>query len=573
MKGLRVVVLALFVLLILGTASASIAPKVEWEKKFGYDKYDTANDVKQTSDGGYIVAGETYNGEDTDAWIIKLDSNGNVIWEKKFGGSNWDNANAIQQTSDGGYIFAGTYTNESDNLDVQAWIVKLDANGNVIWEKKFGGNGSDGASAIQQTKDGGYIFAGTYNHERLSPYIPSEDYDMWIVKLDANGNIVWEKKLGGPYMDYANAIQQTSDGGYIVAGVYECVENDIHHDEAWVIKLDSNGNVVWKKKLGGNESVWWYANDVKQTSDGGYIVVGQIYDHRNLNSSALIVKLDANGNIIWEKRLGEGEMNGANAVQQTKDGGYVVAGVWTNTSVIWLDTQAWIIKLDSNGNVVWEKKLGDNCFDGANSIQQTKDGGYIVAGWYCVVSDNQDAWVIKLGGGGGLGILKMEPSTNSPKVNDTFTVDVVVKNAGSIMAMTADVVNTSNVDYIGVEKYPDGWIKLSDNPIRVFTMDSSKAIDTTNGATILTLKFKALSEGNATINLSNITVKDTNGNLITIPPSSLTIFISKSIIDSYDKNHDGKISIDELINAFDDWISGNISTDQFILVFDAWMSS
>ncbi len=120
----------------------------------------------------------------------------------------------------------------------------------------------------------------------------------------------------------------------------------------------------------------------------------------------------------------------------------------------------------------------------------------------------------------------LQPSTSSPKVNDTFTVDVVVKNAGSIMAMTADVVNTSNVDYIGVEKYPDGWIKLSDNPIRVFTMDSSKAIDTTNGATILTLKFKALSEGNATINLSNITVKDTNGNSITIPPSSLTVNIT-----------------------------------------------
>ncbi|MDY0369025.1 MAG: T9SS type A sorting domain-containing protein, partial [Bacteroidales bacterium] len=265
------------------------APEIEWQKSLGGSYFDEARSIQQTSDGGYIVAGNSYSNDgdvsgnhgEWDYWIVKLNDTGNIQWQKCLGGSEFDIAYAIQQTSDGGYIVAGM--TESNDGDVSGnhgyddyWVVKLDDTGNIQWQKSLGGSSIEKAQSIQQTLDGGYITAGySYsNNGDASGNHGASDY--WVVKLDDTGNIQWQKSLGGSESEWAYSIQQTTDGGYIVAGWSYSNNGDVSEnhgdDDYWVLKLDNTGNIQWQKSLGGSSVEW--AHSTQQTSDGGYIVAG-----------------------------------------------------------------------------------------------------------------------------------------------------------------------------------------------------------------------------------------------------------------------------------------------------------
>ncbi len=427
-------------------------PGIIWEKTLGGSGYEEAGNIQQTSDGGYIVVGGTYSNdgdvggsrgyhEGGDVWIVKLDKDGKIEWQKALGGSEYDVAHSVQQTSDGGYIVAGeTYSSDGDvsgyHEGGDAWIVKLDKDGNIQWQKALGGSDWDVAYSVQQTSDGGYIVAGwtASNDGDVSGSGYHGERDIWIIKLDSSGNIQWQKALGGSDDDWANGIQQTSDGGYIVAGGTYSNDGDVsgsgYHGkgDSWIVKLDSSGNIQWQKALGGSDDDW--ANSIQQTSDEGYIVAGwtasndgdvsgwhEGYDsHDYPYSDCWVVKLDKDGNIEWKKALGGSGGDGAYSIQQTSDGGYIVAG-WTasNDGDVsgWHEghneyniaySDYWVVKLDSSGNIEWQKALGGSGWDEAYSIQQTSDGGYIVAGWTESndgdVSGNHgegDVWIVKLG--------------------------------------------------------------------------------------------------------------------------------------------------------------------------------
>ncbi len=360
-----------------------------WDKTFGGNAFDRAYSIQQTTDGGYIVAGVTSSkgAGKQDAWIFKLDSTGNLQWDKTFGGNDNDRAYAIQQTTEGGYIVAGETESKSAGYD-DAWIFKLDSTGNVQWDKTFGGNDFESAKAIRQTTDGGYIVAGEKDSK-------STENDAWIFKLDSKGNMQWDKTFGGNDDDSAYSIQQTTDGGYIVAG--ETESKGAGKQDAWILKLDATGNVQWDKTFGGND--FEGANAIQQTTDGGYIVAGETNLKSVDKDDAWIFKLDSTGNVQWDKIFGgNDDDDGVYSIQQTTDGGYVVAGVKDSKSA---SGAAWILKLDATGNLQWDKTFGgDNIKksgDKAYSIQQTTDGGYVVAG------DNRsksagyhDAWILKL---------------------------------------------------------------------------------------------------------------------------------------------------------------------------------
>jgi len=370
----------------------------QWANTYGGSSDDYAYSIQQTSDGGYIVAGYTnsFGAGGTDAWVLKLDANGNVQWQKTYGGSSDDYAYSIQQTSDGGYIVAG-YTESFGAGYADVWVLKLDANGNVQWQKTYGGSGWDEAYSIQRTLDGGYIVAG------WTDSFGAGGTDAWVLKLDANGNVQWQKTYGGTYDDYANSIQQTSDGGYIVAG--RTYSFGAGGTDVWVLKLDSSGNVQWQKTYGGTYDD--YANSIQQTSDGGYIVAGVTKSFRAGNADVWVLKLDASGNVQWQKIYGyePGDFipysrnDSANSIQQTSDGGYIVASYGN----FGLDrtVRSKVLKLDANGNVQWHKTYGGYNYDSANSIQQTSDGGYIVAGvTKSFGAGNADVWVLKLDSNG-----------------------------------------------------------------------------------------------------------------------------------------------------------------------------
>jgi REP element-mobilizing transposase RayT len=373
-------------------------------KTYGGTGNDRAYSVQQTSDGGYIVAGRTgsFVAESADIFLLKTDANGNIIWAKTYGGTYWDEAYSVQQTSDGGYIVAGgTRSFGAGNSDV--FLLKTDANGNIQWAKTYGRTSDDGASSVQQTSDGGYIVAGGTRSFGAGG-------DIFLIKTDANGNIQWAKTYGGTGWDEAYSVQQTSDGGYIVAGFTESFGAGSY--DLFLIKTDANGNVQWAKTYG--ETNREFAYSVQQTSDGGYIVVGRTASFGAGSYDLFLIKTDASGNIIWAKTFGGTYSDDAYSVQQTSDGGYIVAGLKNFFGV----GKIFLIKTDANGNIIWAKTYERTGWDEAYSVQQTSDGGYIVAGYTRSSGAGDDIFFIKTDANGNIGscsiVRSVSPTVTTP---------------------------------------------------------------------------------------------------------------------------------------------------------------
>jgi hypothetical protein len=409
-------------------------PAIQWQKTLGGSSDDYGFNIQQTADEGYIVAGVTYstdsdvtaNQGEADYWIVKMSATGTIQWQKTFGGSAEDYAFSIQQTADGGYIVAGL-TNSTDgditvnHGDYDCWIVKLNATGTIQWQKTFGGSLEDVALSVQQTADGGYIVAGYTKSTDGDVTVNHGGFDYWIVKLNATGTIQWQKTLGGTGQDHATCIQQTADGGYIVAGSSNSYDGDVAENlgsyDFWVVKLDATGTIQWKKSLGGTYSD--EAQSIQQTADGGYIVAGNT-DSADGDVSGYhgsydywVVKLNATGTIQWQKAFGGSSDDVATCVQQTTDGGYIVAG-WTystdgdvirnNWDYYYVGYDYWIVKLSATGTIQWQTALGGSGDDDAFSIQETADGGYIVAG----MSNSTDANFFENNGSYDYWIVKLE---------------------------------------------------------------------------------------------------------------------------------------------------------------------
>jgi len=369
MKGIsKIFFVFLFILFLVHYSAVKVYPG--WLKHYGGSNEDVARSIQQTSDGGYIVAGSTksYTYGDSDIAIYRLNSNGNKIWFKHYGGTQIDEAYSIQQTSDGGYIVTGKTASYSYGSDDFA-IYKLNSSGNKVWFKHYGGANSDDAYSIQQTSDGGYIVAGnTWSYS-----YGNEDFA--IYKLDSSGNKVWFKHYGGTGGDNGRSIQQTSDGGYVVVGSTESFTYG--NPDIAIYKLNSNGNKVWFKHYGG--TLWDIGFSIQQTSDGGYIVAGYTESYTYGNYDFAVYKLDSSGNKVWFRHYGGTGNDPARSIQQTSEGGYIVAGHSQSYAYGLWDTA--IYKLDSNGNKIWFKHYGGTGYDAGWSVQQTSDGGYIVAGY------------------------------------------------------------------------------------------------------------------------------------------------------------------------------------------------
>ncbi|MCX9009507.1 MAG: hypothetical protein OIN66_00150 [Candidatus Methanoperedens sp.] len=420
--AIRIVgVTALALILLAGSAGA--APSEEWNKTFGGSGDDIAYSVQQTSDGGYVVAGYTnsYGAGDDDACLIKTDGNGNEVWNRTFGGSSFDRALSVQQTSDGGFVLSGeTYSYGGEGYN--AWIIKTDANGSEQWNRTLKGRH---ASSIQQTSDSGYIITGGSSFSLSGP-----PFTIWLVKTDENGNELWNRTFESGKGDFVNSVRQTSYGGYIVAGGYYSYWGTA----AWIIKTDTYGNQQWSKTFLGKGCPEapvppakpvppvkgsTMANAIQQTLDGGYIIAGYIEVYSNCNgevllrdSEVLLIKTDENGNEQWNKTFGGDYEDKASSAWQVTDGGYIISGskclIKAEQCNEWLGNKcisgvvrcdAWLIKTDANGNEQWNKTFEGIERETFTSIQQTRDGGYIIAGTTnSYGSGGRDAWLIKVDG-------------------------------------------------------------------------------------------------------------------------------------------------------------------------------
>lgn len=419
-------------LLIASSAVAQMPPVIEWEKALGGSGSDQANAVEQTADGGYIVAGATNstNGNVTgnhggyDYWVSRLDGSGTLMWQKALGGSADDRAYAIEQTDDGGYVVVGSTLSTNGDVTgnhglMDLWVVKLNTSGVIQWQNALGGTAIDAGSAIHQTSDGGYVIAGSTQSTDGDVTGHHGGTDYWVLKLDAVGELQWQSALGGTGADFANSIEQTSDGGYIVAGNSESNDGDVTGNHGggdyWIVKLDGSGDIEWQSAMGGTGGFPGdIASSVRPTLDGGFIVAGLSSSNdgnvsgNNGGVDAWVIKLDGTGSIQWQKALGGSGFDEARSVDQTIDGGFVVAGSSSSNDGDVSGNHGgaydqWVLKLDNAGEIQWQSALGGAGDDRAYSIEKTSDNGFVLSG-FSNSSDGDvtgghggyDYWVVRL---------------------------------------------------------------------------------------------------------------------------------------------------------------------------------
>jgi hypothetical protein len=333
---------------------------ITFEKTFGNNHENIGYSCDLTTDGGYILGGDTYNGKDNvdDAWLIKLDKYGNKQWEKKYNATRRDGLHSVQQTTDGGFIFTGRI-DKNATCDHDVWLVKTDAVGNLVWERTFDGYYWELGLTARQTDDGGYII-----------YALSQEYNkIWIIKTNTTGVLEWERLLV-ERTSWGNkeAIRQTTDGGYILVGQY----GDI-------LKLNSTGNITWRRKIGVGKDFSTYS--VIQTNDGGYAVAGVTKTPPYYKGVGLLIKLNNTGVEFWNRtyhRYYLSQIHELYSLNQTKDNGFILVG-WSS-KVGEEGQDLWFVKTDCNGYEEWNSTTEGNIHDAGYSVKQTTDGGYIATG-------------------------------------------------------------------------------------------------------------------------------------------------------------------------------------------------
>lgn len=356
-----------------------------WNVTLGGSEDDWAYFIQPTDDDGYILLGLTRSigqGSD-DIWLVKIDADGNELWNSTFGGEGGERGYSVQQTSDGGYILTG-YTNSYGAGAYDAWILKTSSSGVEEWNSTLGGSRMDWGYSILEAGDG-YIVAG------YTRSFGSEGSDIWILQIDDTGKELWNKTFGGEDNDVTYAITQANDNGYIlVGGTHSFGAGD---SDVWVVKIDSKGNKVWDHTFGGPE--WDEGYNIQQT-DGGYVIAGATASSTTASSDAWLIKIDEQGREIWSTVVGGEEEEIAFSVYPASTGGYIVTGYTDSFSHGRSDV--WLLRIDESGNVEWHRNVGGNQRDRGFSVLQAPDGGYVFAGLTASFGAGaRDMWAVKMG--------------------------------------------------------------------------------------------------------------------------------------------------------------------------------
>ncbi len=391
--------------------NTSKIPELQVVKTFGGTLNESAKSIINTSDGGYIVAGYTQsiNGDvntlknevQYDFWLLKFNANDTLLWQKTYGGSKDDKAFKIIQTTDAGFAVVGY--GKSNDGDVTAnegfddvWILKLDNNGTILWQKTTGFSGADQGFSIIQTSDNGFFVgaildvtaSGGLGNSKQAARHAGGDY--WGIKLDASGNIEWRKYFGGTNTDTCYDVAETSDG-YILVGSSDSNDVDIQNNKGsydfWVVKINKQGTLLWEKSLGGSEID--EARAITSTNDQNLILVGDTRssdkDLTNNNGAANIwaIKMTAEGEVLWQKTYGGSSFDVGRSVKQTTDSGFLISGSSRSTDNGFVNkgqNDALIMKIDIDGNLLWQQTVGGTEIDFCYDATELTDGSIIAVG-------------------------------------------------------------------------------------------------------------------------------------------------------------------------------------------------
>ena len=408
----------------------SQVPDTMWTKTFGGSNIDVGYCVQQTADSGYIISGYTRSYgtmSGRNVWLIKTDRYGNEQWNNTFGGADDEEGYSVRQTNDGGYIIAG-YTKSFGAGGTDVFLIKTDSAGNQSWIGSYGGSSDDEGYAVLQTADGNYIIAGE------TESFGAGGKDVWLIKTNSSGNIIWQKTHGGMGSDGAWSVQQTTDGGYVLTG-WTYSYGPGYMGNVWLVKTDSLGDQEWNNYFGGTDVDRGYS--VQQTTDGGYIITGYTDSYGAGLYDMLLIKTDRQGAEEWMKTFGGSGRDYGNRVQQTADGGYIVVGYTLSFGAGGDDV--YLVKTDMYGNEEWSNTYGGTYSDVGYCVRQTIDGGYIITGHTLSFGAGvHDVWLIKLDNSVPVELISFTASVNGDDVRLVWGTATETNNQGFEIQRKAD---------------------------------------------------------------------------------------------------------------------------------------
>ncbi len=360
-------------------------PEVEWDRTYGGSGSDIAQDITPTKDGGFLVAGSTYN-QGTggyDFLLVKIDDQGNKLWDRDYGGSEYDGVNAICPSGDRSFLAVGSSWSKGAGRS-DFWVIKMDNQGNKLWDRTYGGSGHEEASDIISSGDGFFLVAGFKFSNGVGK-------DFWVVKIDDQGNKLWDRTYGGIASDEASTIIASGDGGFLIVGYTH--SKGMGRSDFWVVKIDNQGKKLWESAYGGSDSDM--ADAITRTKDGGFLIAGSTYSKGSGKADIWVVKIDDQGKRLWDRTYGGSGSDLANAITPANDGGFLIAGYTYSNGAG--STDFWVVKIDDQGNKLWEQTYGGNQDDMAYAITPAVDGGFLLAGYNGSKGlGKADFWVIKL---------------------------------------------------------------------------------------------------------------------------------------------------------------------------------
>ena len=492
----------LYILLLFNTYKlVAQAPSKIWDKTIGGNDYDFATASIATNDGGFVLVGPSssgISGDKTEAnrgginefgfpfndyWVVKINSLGHKVWDKTFGGNGEDFATSVVATNDGGFVIAGYSNSGISGEKTQAskglidfWILKINGSGLKEWDKTIGGNNDDMAFSITNATDGGFVIAGNSSSDisgdKTEDNPSSSVYgDYWVVKLSSTGIKVWDKQISGPSFDSVKSITTTTDGGFVVVGNstsgigYDKTEAGRGQRDYWIVKLNSTGQIVWNKTIGGNKSD--DPSAVVASNDGGFVIVG------NSNSDIIsekteacfgsddywIVKINSSGQKVWDNTFGGSGLERGGSLVSLVDGSFIIVGS-SESNISGNKSEAsigfedfWLVKIDNLGQKIWDKTFGSTATDRANAITKSSDGGFVTVGVSQggisadkteVNNGGYDYWILKISDS----IVLFETITNGNwSVNSTWntnTPPTATKTAKINSTHTVTIPNTGN---------------------------------------------------------------------------------------------------------------------------------
>lgn len=556
----------------------------QWKKSFGGTDFESAQKIRATADGGYIVTGVTFSTDGNitnnkgicDAWLVKLNANGNIAWQRTYGGSNDDGAYDVQQTIDGGYIIAG-YTKSNDG-DVSGfrgatdcWIIKTDAIGNIQWQRCMGGTEMEVATAIRQTPDGGYAFIGytfSGNGDVTQHRDNTNRQDYWLVKLDAAGNKVWDKCYGGPDHDFPNDLTVTADGGFAVTGY--TLQNGLDvtghkgKRDIWIIRTSNTGTLLWQRSVGGTE--YDVAHSIA-TTPNGFIIAGQTSSsdgympHNKGQVDALLLQLANDGTVQWVKTYGGSSLDVFRQVVVTTDGYIAIGSAESNDQ----DVQGakgssdfWLVKTTFTGNIEWTKNFGGSSIDDALAVS-LKGEDIAFAG----TSFSTDHDVLDGIGGGDWWIGTAKIQKQLPVIV-TQPADTLSLCKGSMATFTIIANNTTS--YQWQAKINNTWININDGVDYFGTVTNTLQVLSVGNAAILfrcrVSNFNGSVESSVgMLNVNSVPVVTTKQSLINTCTNT-SVIITADVISTIPVNYQWQSSINN--TSWQNVSSGNNASLQLI---------